>query len=482
MARILLIDDDDRLVSLLRNALERKGHEVRCEETAEPALELLAEREFDVVVVDYSLPGGMTGIDFLKALRRQDVSVPVIVMTGYDLARDMEIRARQLGARDYVLKPWDFKQLVNELEPVIDEMLEVNRLNREPVHLPPSDRPLPRDISGPVLLGNSQPMKEVRKRIAAVAEGHQHVLILGETGTGKELIARAIFHHSDRKDRPFVVVNCAAIPEQLLESVLFGHEKGSFTDAKCLRVGKFEQADGGTILLDEIGEMSSTMQAKILRVLQEGEVERLGRSEMLKVDVRVIACTNRDLEAAMSGHTFRPDLYHRLRGAEIRLPPLRERGPDIDLLAGYFLDRERQEMGRPLLTFHETALQKLHRHPWPGNVRELENAMELAARVCEGPQVMPEHLELGPGAAREKYGPGKEEALAGLRAAIRWAWDTGENDLWWKLEDCLWQELRQFALGKLGKKAAADRLGISRTTLDKWLEEGKPSRKTSAEA
>jgi DNA-binding NtrC family response regulator len=483
MPRLLLIDDDTRLLSYLRKALEDKGHQVHSLDEAEPALDLLQDGAFDLVLVDYSLPG-MTGIEFLAALRERGSSVPVIVMTGYNTP-DTAIRARQLGARDYVVKPPDFKQLVHELEPVVEEMLKTIRLIKERVHLPPPGAAVPCATSGPALLGGSPEMQKVYKRIGQIADSDLPVLILGEHGTGKELIARAIFQYSGRSGKPFVAVNCAAIPEQLLESELFGHEKGAFTGADRRRIGKFEQADGGTILLDEIGDMSSSTQAKILRALQEGEVVRLGGNEVLKVDVRVIACTNRNLESAMSAGTFRKDLYYRLKGVEIHLPPLRERGEDIDLLANYFLARETKGKGKPLLTFHETALAKLRAYPWPGNVRELENVVRLAAVVCQGPrEVMPADLELGPGHPCEKPEPGPEEALAGLRTAIRWAWATGQNNLWRRLEDHLRRQLGQFALGQLdgNKVQAARRLGISRTTLDGWLGEGKATRGANGEA
>jgi DNA-binding NtrC family response regulator len=476
MAHILLIDDDDRLASHLRKWLEEGGHQVRWLEVAEPALDLLRDGAFDLVLVDYSLPGGMDGIEFLAALREQRISIPVIVMTGCGTP-DTAIRARQLGAHNYVVKE-DPRQLAGKLEPVVEEMLRIGRLNRERVHLPPPDTAVPGGHPGPTLLGNSGRMQQVYARIAHIAASDLPVLVRGETGTGKELVARAIFQYSGRSGKPFVPVNCPGLPEHLLESELFGHEKGAFTGAVTRRIGKFEQADGGTLLLDEIGDMSPSTQAKILRALQEGEVERLGGSEVLKVDVRVIACTNRNLESAMSAGTFREDLYFRLRGMRIDLPPLRERGPDLELLANHFLTRETQGKGRPRLTFHESALNKLRAHPWPGNVRELENVIRLAALVCRGPQVMPADLELDPPACPScpKQDPGPEDALAGLRTAIRWAWDTGGNEVWRLLEDHLRRELARFALGKLGgnKTQAVERLGISRTTLNEWLGEGKP--------
>ncbi|HZV04318.1 MAG TPA: sigma-54 dependent transcriptional regulator [Gemmataceae bacterium] len=479
MARLLLIDDDTHLAAYLEDQLTQRGHLVRCEEEAEPALDVLQDSEFEVVLADCWLPG-MSGLEFLADLRRRGIAVPVLIMTG-QTTPDTAIRARQLGAWDYVVKPLDAKQLVNTLEPLIEEMLKIIRLNRERVHLPPQDMTVPREASSPILLGNSEPMQKIYKRIADLARSNLSVLILGETGTGKELIARAIFHYSDRSAKPFVAVNCAAIPEQLLESELFGHEKGAFTGADRRRIGKFEQADGGTILLDEIGDMSYSTQAKILRVLQEGELVRLGGNEVLKIEVRVIACTNRDLKAAMGENTFREDLYYRLAAAEIPVPSLRERGAsDIELLANGFLSREPRGEGQPPLTFHKTALEKLRAYPWRGNVRELKNVIQRAALVCRGLQILPDDLELRPDQLRDKKSLDREDALAALGTAIQWAWDTGQDNLWAMLSDRLKHEMIRFALAECDDKKvqAAKRLGISRTTLDNCLDEESQSQQT----
>ncbi|HEY7309524.1 MAG TPA: sigma-54 dependent transcriptional regulator [Gemmataceae bacterium] len=483
MARLLLIDDDSRLASYLQAQLTQKGHSVRCLEEAEPALALLEDSEcaFDVVLADCWLPG-MSGLEFLADLRQRGILVPILLMTG-QTTPDTAIRARQLGAWDYVVKPLDAKQLVNTLEPLIEEMLKILRLNRERVHLPPPDMTVPHDASSSLLLGNSEPMQKVYKRIGDIAQSNLSVLIRGENGTGKELIARAIFHYSNRSAKPFVAVNCPGIPEQLLESELFGHEKGAFTGADRRRVGKFEQADGGTILLDEIGDMSYSTQAKILRVLQEGEVVRLGRNEVSTIDVRVIACTNRNIEVSLRDFKFREDLYYRLAAAEIHLPPLRERSAaDIDLLANWFLSPQPRGEGQPPLTFHETARKKLHAYPWPGNVRELKNVIRLAARVCRGPQILPEDLELRPCPLRDKKSIRREDALAALRTAIQWAWDGGQDNLWGMLSDRLKHEMVRFALAEHdgNQVQAAKRLGISRTTLRDCLDEERRSLETNA--
>jgi two-component system nitrogen regulation response regulator GlnG len=317
-------------------------------------------------------------------------------------------------------------------------------------------------------------MQKVYERVGQVAESSANVLILGETGTGKEMIARAVFQYSGRSDKPFIAVNCAALPEQLLESELFGHEKGAFTGADRRHIGKFEQADGGTILLDEIGDMSLATQAKILRVLQEGEVVRLGGAEVVKVDVRVIACTHHDLETAIRRKEFRDDLYYRLNNVTLRLPPLRERDEDLPVLARHFLARETRELGRPGLTFHPRALEKLRRHRWPGNVRELKGVVKLAALICDGVQVMPENLELGPAGpvGPETRALEEGDALEGLRTAVRWAWQSGKGQLWPLLRDLLERELFRFALAQGGGQCRlAERLAIGRTTLWKRLKE-----------
>lgn len=469
MPRILLIDDDEDTIQFLRHDLEKAGHHVESLDGARGGLEAMTRGDFDLLLLDNQMPR-VSGIEFLGELRQRGVSVPVILMTGH-ATPDAAIQARKLGARAYFVKPRDGR-LFLALEPLIADMLRTSRLMKERILLPSADAP-PSD-SATTLLGNSPAMQKVYERVGQVAESNASVLILGETGTGKELIARALFQYSSRSDKPFIAVNCAALPEPLLESELFGHECGAFTGADRRHIGKFEQADGGTILLDEIGDMSLTTQAKILRVLQEGEVLRLKGTAAVKVDVRVIACTHRDLEAALRRKEFRDDLYYRLNNVTLRLPSLRERPEDLGLLARHFLGREARALGRPGLTFHAAALEKLGRYPWPGNVRELKSIVKLAALICDGVQVQPENLEIGPVSSPEapRLDPGEADALAGLRVAVRWAWHSDKQALWPLLHDLLQRELLRFAAAQgLNKSQRADRLGIGRTKLWSLLKE-----------
>jgi DNA-binding NtrC family response regulator len=458
VARILLIDDDGDFAERLREELRGGGHEVTWCEAAEGGLALLTSGEpFDLVLLDNRMPG-MSGIEFLAELRRRGERVPVILMTNF-ATPESAIQSRKLGARVYFIKPLDWGELLASLEARVTEMLRTSRLMKERVVLPTDGAPPP--DSATALLGNSPEMQKVYERVGQVAESNASVLILGETGTGKELIARAIFQYSRRSDRPFIAFNSAALAEQLVESQLFGHEKGAFTSSVARHIGKFEQADGGTILLDEIGDMSLGTQAKILRVLQEGELVRLGGTEVIKVDVRVVACTHYDLEAAIRRKEFRDDLYYRLNTITLRLPALRERGEDLVLLAGHFLARE-AALGRPGLTFHSGALEKLRRYRWPGNVRQLQGAIKQAALICDGVQVRPEDLESVPDAATADEG----DPLAALRRLIEWAWKSDRADLAPWLQQQLESELLRFGLTQgMSEVKLAGRLGMARNTL-----------------
>jgi DNA-binding NtrC family response regulator len=320
-------------------------------------------------------------------------------------------------------------------------------------------------------VGKGEAMQRVYRLIAQFAPTDSAVLIRGETGTGKELVARALWTHSGRKDKPFVTLNCAALPENLLETELFGHEKGAFTGAEKLRKGKFEIADGGTIFLDEIGDMSYPLQAKLLRVVEYQEFERVGGGEPIRVNVRVLSATHRDLEAAIEGGAFRRDLFYRLNRVTIRLPPLRERPDDLPKLAEYFLARAAEEQGRAVPSLSPAALDRLCGHRWPGNVRELENVMERALGVCRGPQVLPEHIDFETDAPG-RPGPGTEAAaVAGLHRAIEWAWASDRPDLWPALHDLLERELLRVALEKLGgnQSEVAKRLKMGRTTVSERM-------------
>ncbi len=388
MEKILIVDDDEGLVHFLCRFFTRQEYEARSCNSGSTALEMVAAEPFDLILLDYKMPG-MNGLDTLKEIRRLQVKTPIIVMTAYG-TMDTAIEAMKLGAYDYLLKPFDR----SELERLAKDALEVNRLMKEVVSFPASEpKRLPVPKGEVKIIGSHRRMQEVYKLIGQVAAKDVTVLITGESGTGKELVARAIYHHSSRKDKPFLAVNCAAIPEALFESELFGHERGAFTGAERAHIGKFERCHGGTLFFDEIGEMPLSTQVKLLRALQYGEIERVGGSQTIKVDARIIAATNTHLETAVEEGRFREDLYWRLKVISIHLPPLRERSDDIPALVDYFLRRFGDEYRTPIRRIEESALIRLESHTWPGNVRELENTMRRAVLLSSGDIILEEHLK-----------------------------------------------------------------------------------------
>jgi DNA-binding NtrC family response regulator len=461
VARILLIDDDTDLTCFLREELEARGHVVSCLERAEEGPDQLARTPFDLVLLDNKMPG-VSGIEFLETLRDCGADVPVILMTGHSTA-ETAILATKLRAFDYVIKPDDFQTLARDLQPLIEKALEIPRPAKE-VRVSPGAPPAATELD---LIGKSKPMVELFKKIGRFADLDYPVLIRGETGTGKELVAQAFHTKSRRKGKRFVALNCTAINENLLESVLFGHEKGAFTGADKLHKGKIEIADGGTLFLDEIGDMPSNLQVKLLRVLERQEVERIGSNEPVKVNVRLVSATHRDLEAAIQEGKFREDLYHRLTGVTIRLPPLRERLDDLPELVDYFLARAAEATSRPQPAVPPATLDQLRKYHWPGNVRELRNVILRAFGVYRGPQILPAHLEFMTNGAA-KPAPGTEdEAISALRKAIDWAWDADRPNLWPLLRDLLERELLRVALTRLGgnQTQVSERLDMNRGTV-----------------
>jgi DNA-binding NtrC family response regulator len=381
MSRILLVEDEAVIRTELRRLLTRQGYDVAeagsvTEAEAEHALD-----GFDLVIADLRLPGA-PGTELIGKCNGS----PVLVMTSYATVRSA-VDAMKLGAFDYLSKPFDHDELLM----VVERALAAVRLKRQNQQL---RRDLERSYSPIGMVGECAAMQDVFNRINKVAATDATVLVLGESGTGKELVARAVHERSGRRDAPLVTVNCAAIPESLLESELFGHEKGAFTGALANHVGLVEEAHGGTLFLDEIGELSPSAQARLLRLLQESEVRRVGSTRTLKVDVRLVAATHRDLEAMMKCGQFRSDLYFRLRVFEIRLPPLRERKGDLQLLASKLLERIRARLNRPQITLGKDAEAALAGHQWPGNVRELENALERAVILAEGTTLSADLLAL----------------------------------------------------------------------------------------
>jgi two-component system NtrC family response regulator/two-component system response regulator HydG len=380
--RVVVIDDEVNAATALETLLREDGYEVGRAHDGESGLALLEKSDADVVLTDLRMPG-MDGLELLTRIKEVRPDTLVILMTAYGTVKTA-VKAMKLGAEDYLGKPID----VEELELVLQRAVEKKRLLEEARLL--RER-LDHKYSLDNLVGESTGMLAAFKTIRQVAGSSSSVLLLGESGTGKELFAQALHQNSPRRSKPFVRVACAALPETLLESELFGHEKGSFTGALYSRAGRFEAADGGTLFLDEIGDISPTVQVKLLRFLEEREFERVGGNRTYKVDVRIVAATHRDLKRKLEDGSFRDDLYYRLNVIEVTIPPLRERGSDIPLLAQHFLERYAAANGKTL-AFTDEALALLLQHRWPGNVRELENAIERAVVLADGTTLAPLHF------------------------------------------------------------------------------------------
>jgi len=383
MPTLLVIDDDRTVLLLIKKVFKDTEIEVHAAGNAADGRATLQESKPDVILLDIDLPG-ISGIELAKEVRTFDVRLPVIFITAINDS-DTAIEAMKMGAYDYLLKPLD----VHQVELLVRRALETRRLMSHPVHLQPNDV-APDD--GDSLVGRSPRMLEVYKQIGRVAAQDVTVLIRGESGTGKELIARAIYQHSHRVGECFMAVNCAALTESLLESELFGHEKGAFTGADRRRIGRFEQCNGGTIFLDEVGDMSPATQSKVLRLLQEQSFERVGGHETITVDVRLISATNRDLDQMIADNAFRLDLYHRLNGFEIHLPALREREGDLELLIEHFLKRFNGQLNKKITEISPPAMELMKRYAWPGNIRELQTAIRRSMLMATGPTIIPELL------------------------------------------------------------------------------------------
>ncbi len=459
-ARILLIEDDPGLAKGLESVLADDGHEVALVPRGDDGLKRATRDEFDVVLTDLRLPG-LSGLDLVRELHRAKPRLPIVLMTAHGTT-ETAIEATKFGAFDYLLKPFEMGELLG----VVEKAVATSRLMSEVVELGAVVNP-ERDA----IVGQSRAMQGIYKEIGRVAAKPVNVLIRGETGTGKELIARALYQHSERANAPFVAINCAAIPETLLESELFGHERGAFTGAEARRIGRFEQAHGGTLFLDEIGDLTPNTQVKLLRVLQEKCIQRLGGKETIPVDVRVIAATHRDLEAAMKEKQFREDLFYRLNVVVISLPPLRERREDVSDLARYFLQKYGAELGHAQAAIHPDAVQFLQAQPWPGNVRELENVVRKTLLLSRGYAISTEHVReaLASGAAAAKS---DESSLQRMAEQLLGAAQRGEiSDAHARLLDAAEREITSQAIQLAqGNQAKAARwLGISRLTLREKL-------------
>jgi DNA-binding NtrC family response regulator len=383
-ARILIADDDEVSCQLFAETLEAEGFHVDQVTSGDAALSRLREESHDLLIIDVRMPG-ISGLDVTRVVHETYPALPIIVMTAFG-SMETAVEAIHEGAFDFISKPMNLA----ELKKTVSRALSQRSLQRHSAKNANTDDENPTEPGK--IIGKSPAMVEVYKTVARVASTKSTVLILGESGTGKELIARAIHEHSPRANRPFVAVDCGALTETILESELFGHMRGSFTGAFADKKGVFEEAQGGTCFLDEIGGISPNMQARLLRVLQEHEIRRVGGKDWFPVDVRVVAATNQNLAEAVAKGDFRQDLYYRLDVITIHLPPLRERADDIPLLAQHFLNYYGQESGKPVPTFSEKAMELLCSHPWPGNIRELENAIEQAVALSYQPVLTPEDL------------------------------------------------------------------------------------------
>ncbi|MEA3232954.1 MAG: sigma-54 dependent transcriptional regulator [Thermodesulfobacteriota bacterium] len=446
--KILIVDDDPGHLVSVKTITRSWGYIVETADDGDVAVEMVKTRPMDLILMDVRMTN-MSGIEALKQIKVYNPTIPVIIMTAYSSVGSA-VEALKSGAYDYLIKPLDFEVLKLTIERASEHagLKEENRALKKHLRI---------DYDIANIIGRSQPMKKLLDMVLMVAPSEATVLITGESGTGKELIARSLHFNSLRRENPLVVVNCAAITETLLESELFGHEKGSFTGADKRREGRFMQADHGTIFLDEIGETSSTMQAKLLRVLQEREIQRVGGEETLKVDVRIVAATNRDLESDVAKGRFREDLFYRLNVMPLNVPPLRERRDDIPLLAQHFLEKFADKNRKTVKGFVPMAMDMLVNYDWPGNVRELENAIERAVILLTGEHITENQLPLN---ITEKY-----PDLVTLPIG-----ETPIMDGTHSLEDIEKEAILATLKASNGNKAeAARRLGVSRKTLHNKL-------------
>jgi len=458
-AKILLVEDDPGIVMTLRRVLTEEGHEVLVERRGDSGLSRARGNGFDVVITDMKLPG-LGGLELVRELHGLQPRLPIILITAHGTT-ETAIEATKAGAYDYLLKPFEIPELIE----LVERAVASRRLMTEPVNLgAPGEA---RDA----LVGNSRSMQSIYKEIGRIASKPVNVLIRGETGTGKELIARAIYHHSDRAQAPFIAINCAAIPETLLESELFGHERGAFTGADIRRIGRFEQADRGTIFLDEIGDMTSGTQIKLLRVLQEKCLQRLGGKETIPVDVRVLAATHRDLEQAIRTKEFREDLYYRLSVMVISLPPLRERKEDIPDLVKFFLRKHAAELGSGNPSIHGEALEFLSAENWPGNVRELENVVRKVLLLAQGYTINATHVRTALTRIPVVMEPGKQTIREFVDSLLAGAQRGELADAHTRLLQASERELfsRAIELAHGNQAKAARWLGVSRLTMREKL-------------
>ncbi|MBU0479506.1 MAG: sigma-54 dependent transcriptional regulator [Proteobacteria bacterium] len=447
MKTVLVVDDEPNFRLILSELLSDEGYEVFTADSGETAMDVIRETDLDLIITDMRMPG-MGGMELLAEVKIFNHDLPVIMITAFGEV-EKAVAAMQAGAFNYLTKPFNNDELLVSVSKAIEHYAVVRENLR-----------LRSEMSGrnsfANMVGRTSKMQHIYSLIEKVAPTTASVLITGESGTGKELVARAIHFHSPRRESPLISLNCAGLPEHLLESELFGHEKGAFTGAVTLRKGRFEIADTGTIFLDEIGEMPLNLQAKLLRVIQERTFERLGNSKPMKVDVRIIAATNKDLKEEVGKGTFREDLYYRLNVLNLHIPPLRERPDDIPLLVNHFIERFARRLNRPELGISSEALRYLSRFPWEGNVRELENTMERAAILCENDRI--EIVDVQPEAEPlDLFGNNSKISVDTIPAGVRLP----------EYLDLIEKKLIESALIEAGsiQAHAAERLGITKSLL-----------------
>jgi len=459
--RILLVEDDVNIATGLRKVMQRDGYDVSFLTRGDEGLAAAKAESFDVVVTDLKLPG-LDGLELVRELHQTKPKLPIVLITAHGTT-ETAIEATKRGAFDYILKPFE----VDELLDVIAKALETSRLMSDVVEIGDAA------TSRTAIVGNSRAMQAIYKEIGRVAATPVTVLIRGATGSGKELVARAIYQHSDRASGPFIAINCAAIPETLLESELFGHERGAFTGADARRIGRFEQANGGTLFLDEIGDMNLNLQAKLLRVLQERAIQRVGGRDPVPVDVRIIAATHRNLEAAIQEQQFRQDLFYRLRVVTITIPPLDERPEDIPGLVKYFLKRYSGEAGVTAPSIQPEAIAFMQTQSWPGNVRELENTVRQALLIAKDFTINVDHVREVLAKSRQPVVATGQTHAAYISSLLdrveRGEVENAFAKMLADLEPELYSQVMERAQGNLTK--AADWLGVTRLKMREKLKE-----------
>jgi DNA-binding NtrC family response regulator len=467
MQTILLVDPETDFLEWAQNQLETPTTEVFTATAADEAYKIYIAENPDLLICETHLMP-FSGLELLARIRQRDSNALVILMSAFGTTQSV-IESMKLGAFDYLRK----ESLPFNLKPVVDAALNTQAEMRSATAFKPQ---LTVEQYQDSLVGQSQPMQQVFKMVGRVSHSDAPVMITGESGSGKELVARAIHHYGNRSTQPFIAINCAAIPENLLESELFGHEKGAFTGAASLRIGRFEQSNGGTLFLDEIGEMPLPVQSKILRVLQEGEFSRVGGNAVIKTDVRIIAATNKTLEQEVAKKLFREDLFYRLNVVRIHLPPLRLRKEDVRLLAEYFLKKIATQKHLPQLTLSAEAVKVLEEYPWPGNVRELENTIQRACVLASSDVLLPKDIPLGVGRQPDETVDPIAPAAGGgkptLETAVETLLDAASTDSRLQLLPWLEREFTVFAMKRTkgNQVKAAKLLGVTRATLRKRIE------------